>query len=516
LHAAERRALGQVFTPPALANRLAELLDVAAIDGVVLDPACGDGALLVAVAEVRRRAGWPVGRILAGMEGWDRDPEALAGARRALGAWAEAHGASVPPTLHACDALSADGRPGEVLARGGIAAVIANPPYLEAKRMKLVPGLRDRLRADFPELDGAYDLYLAFAVRALALACGGPVALLVPGKILQARYAAGWRAASASRVRALLDLTRMEPRPFAGTGVYPVMLVLGDGGGTRVAHGFTPADVDAPAWRALDPADWAAVGPEGPWFVPFDTWDALRPTLALPRLGSVARFASACSFHAPGLRERFVGADRPDGDAFPYLGGPSRTRQSEVETFRTRWAGWWIRYDQDALRALGNPLPPIGNFMRPKVVVAQHATRVRAVADWDGRWVTKDTYPVGWPVDPRWTVGALTAVLSSTVFTALYNTLFQGVLVGGETYHVLPAFLHQVPVPLDVPDVEAEVRALHAEGPVDGRLWDAVDRRIAAAYGVGERDRQRMIAVHLERVGAERPALCPEVWTVDT
>src|SRR5690606_40893657 len=45
----------------------------------------------------------------------------------------------------------------------GVGAVVANPPYLEAKRMaRAEPGLRERLREAFPELKGAFDLYMAF------------------------------------------------------------------------------------------------------------------------------------------------------------------------------------------------------------------------------------------------------------------------------------------------------------------------------------------------------------------
>jgi hypothetical protein len=103
----------------------------------------------------------------------------------------------------------------------------------------------------------------------------------------------------------------------------------------------------------------------------------------------------------------------------------------------------------------------------------------------------------------------LAAVINSTVFTALYNTIFHGVTVGGETYHYLPAFLHLVPVPemgaVLAEQLENKVRAIQEDSNGNSVAWDELDRIIAAAYGVSETGRQALIAEHLERVGAASP-----------
>lgn len=515
--------IGQVFTPPRLAGLLAGCVDDA--DGVVLDPACGEGALLLAVLDRRLARGMPAARALAELEGWDLDPAAAWRCRRALVTRALDAGGPVPGTLRVfggTDALASDGRPGALLARRapfrrGVAAVIANPPYLEAKHMeRRHPGLRDRLRRQVPGLAGAFDLYLAFCWRALDwVDADGVIALLVPGKVLVGRYAAAFRARvlDDGALVGLLDATRLRPRPFPGTGTYPVVLHLRPGRSAatfHARHAWTWDDLESPlaAAPAMPVAPLRRIGGERPLFAPFpDTWPDLEPLVGLPRFGDVARAVSACSFHRRGLRERFVG-DLPDGDGvFPYLGGASYTRRLEVSPFRIAWAGHRIRYDSAALAALGNPLPDLRRtFLRPKLILVQHAARPIAVADPDGRYVTKDVYPVAWPTDPRWSLEALVAVVNSTVFAALYNTFHQGIVVGGETYHYLPAFLRVVPVPASPPDVDDAVRALHVgDGPVDGAAWDEVDRAVARAYGVSEAARRRMIDVHLRRVGAPAP-----------
>ncbi|MBW1878760.1 MAG: N-6 DNA methylase, partial [Deltaproteobacteria bacterium] len=538
---AARQALGQFFTPPDLATLVAEVAGVGREEQawpspMVLDPACGAGSLLLAVLEVRRKAGWPTGKALAAVEGWDRDPRAAWSCRAALVEWALGQGSGggdLPPlrVFGGIDALSHTGPPGDLLARQGdtprgVGAVVTNPPYLEAKRMGAAePGLRERLRREFPQLSGAFDLYLAFCWRALEqIGEGGAVALVLPNKVLQGRYAARFRrvlvgGGSPVHLDHLVDLARLSPRPFPGTGVYPAILHLvrrpvREVGVHRVVK---PSDlaVRPERWDRVPLEEYARVGGEDPLFVPFETWPDLAPLFALPRFGEVAEVVSTCSFHQRGLRERFVTPQRLEEPSHRYLGGPSRSRRTEVAPFRVRWAGWWIRYDQDELRhRWKNPLPDLHRtFLRPKAILCQHATRLRVVADLEGRFVTKDVYPVAWPTHVGWTLERLVAVLASTVFTALYNTVYQGILVGGETYHYLPAFLKVIPVPpADHPalsGIDPLIRELHQGEGVDLDLWERVDQAVAAAYGVEESARRRMVEVHLHRVGAEAPGAPP-------
>lgn len=517
---ATRTALGQVFTPEPLSRLVAEVSGCGQDQGgdaSLLDPACGAGSLLIAAADARRAEDRETAAVLTALEGWDRDPVAAWACRASLVLWALKR-----PTGPIPGPLRVEVRDALEVRRACFGTILSNPPYLEAKRMgKAAPGLRKQLSGRFPQLRGAFDVYLAFCWAALDwVAPGGRIVLLLPNKVLQGRYAADFRRAllegAGARLTQLVDLARLKPRPFPNASVYPVILRIdrGASSSTYVGRRMTrPADLaDAPRL----PVDHSAVrqiGGEQPLFVPFaETWPDLAPLLSLPRLGSIARIVSTCSFHARGLRERFVTPNRPARHAHPYIGGPSRARRTEIAPFRLRWEGWWITYDQDALRRdFRNPLPDLHTtFLRSKVILCQHAVRVRAWADLEGRYVTKDTYPVAWPTGPHWTVPRLTAVMQSTVFTALYNTFFQGILVGGETYHYLPAFLSMVPVPpgdhAALADADELVLAIQADdGSVDGALWEELDRRVARAYGLSEPARQRMIAVHLARVGAERP-----------
>ncbi|MEZ4321083.1 MAG: N-6 DNA methylase [Myxococcota bacterium] len=498
--AEDRERLGQVFTPPLLARALADLVR-AERPGSVLDPAAGDGSLLLAVADRRVAHGHGTAQVLDALTGWDLDPLATWLCRIALVDWALDHaGGPIPGPLRvSCrDGLGGDER---------FDLVVSNPPYLEAKRMgRAQPGLRERLREAFPELTGAFDLYLAFALESLTRA---PVAgLILPNKVCQGRYAARFRerVTREGRLAGLLDLARVRPRPFRGTGVYPVVLHLERGTTLRAARCETPGEVASPGFAEVSHAALASVGGELPWFVPFDTWPVLAPLFQLPRLGSVARIVTTCSFHKAGLRERFVTPDKPASRAFPYLGGPSRAKQTEIQPFQERWAGWWIAYEQDRLRTEhGNSLPPLAIFQRPKALFNQHDRRMSAWADAQGRFVSKDVYPVAWPEHADWTLSRLVGLFNATVFTALYNTVFQGIVVGGETYHYLPAFLAIVPVPDGRALTELDELVPRMQDAPDGSLWERIDRVVTAAYGLTEADRAELVSTHLTRVGAPAP-----------
>jgi len=480
-----RARLGQVFTPAPVAAALANWTGVAERDRppLVLDPACGDGALLVAALDARRAAGWQVDEAAQAMIGIDKDPSAVVVARAQLVRWAEVHGATTIPEIRCVDALEG---PAAALVGAPVGTLLANPPYLEAKRMGAGAPWVAALRAQEPTLSGAFDLYLAFCVRALAqIDPAGAAGLLLPNKVLVARYAAAFRRMADARVAAVIDAAHVQPRVFPGTGVYPAVVVLrGAPTARRVARVSRPDDWAAPPWQ---PAPAPLAAPDHPWFVPDPTiWPLIRDIQGAHRLGEVATVRSTCSFHARGLRERFVGPERPEGLAFPYLGGPSRAARTEVRPFALAWAGWWIRWDPQTLAALGNSLPPRDVFQQPKVVLCQHGRRMSVWVDADGRFVTKDVYPVAAPAAPDWDVWTLGGVMGSSVFTLWYNQVYHGVTCGSWTYHYLPSWLKGVPVPprVALEGVGALVRRAQGTGEQADRV--AVDRAVALAYGLDE------------------------------
>ena len=215
------KSRGIHYTPPELARFLAELVAsrLALRGGLlrVLDPACGDGALLAALARARPK---PLAGRLS-LVGYETDPAALDQAAQSL--------AGLPiagRTLIERDFLAA-GRADD--GPSGFDAVIANPPYV---RTQVLGAHRaGRLAKQFG-LTGRVDLYYAFALAmAQALRPGGVLGLLVSNRFLSIKSGSALRGMLRSqfRLEAVYDLG--DTKLFAAA-VLPAIIIATKQSGT--------------------------------------------------------------------------------------------------------------------------------------------------------------------------------------------------------------------------------------------------------------------------------------------
>ena len=186
--AKEIKATGAHYTPPELARFLADLaLEEVGAERVVtvLDPACGDGSLLLAIAA--RASENPGQRIQA--VAIDQDPDSVDATRAAL-ASASPETRTVTTTGDFLQlATESFASPGELHfkeAESGslerVDVIIANPPYV---RTQVLGASESRRLAKMLGLTGRVDLYHAF-VRAMAMSLnpGGTLALLCSNRFL--------------------------------------------------------------------------------------------------------------------------------------------------------------------------------------------------------------------------------------------------------------------------------------------------------------------------------------------
>ncbi len=182
---ATRKRNGRHYTPPALAQflarRLLANLPRPDLSGSlrVLDPACGDGELLLSLhREVTARL--PGVRIE--LTGFDTDETALAVARDRAAA------ARIDAMWHPGDFLAESDR----LADNSFDAIITNPPYVRTQQMG---GATARLLAKRFGLRGRIDLAHPFvAVAPRLLRPGGVLGLLCANRFLTTRAGANIRA----------------------------------------------------------------------------------------------------------------------------------------------------------------------------------------------------------------------------------------------------------------------------------------------------------------------------------
>lgn len=184
-----RSARGMYYTPPALANRLLDMVEQVGVDWAtarVLDPACGGGAFLLPVALRIRKAlvssppSHQLISIAQRLRGFDIDPFAAWLAQ----AWLEIALNDLPgprtplrEIVRVCDTLAQE--PDADL----FDLVIGNPPY---GRVQLTPQQRRRFRRSLYGHANLYGVFTDIAMRWTKAA--GVIAYVTPTSFLAGEY----------------------------------------------------------------------------------------------------------------------------------------------------------------------------------------------------------------------------------------------------------------------------------------------------------------------------------------
>lgn len=244
--ASARKRHGRHYTPPALAALLAEraLRGRRPGDGAltVLDPACGDGALLLAVAAAARSAG------LGPLElvGHEVDEDAATAAERRLA------DAGLDARVVRGDFLVAQ----RTMPSGSVDVVLTNPPYVRTQQLGADAA---RLLAREFGLTGRVDLTHPFVVAAARLLRpGGTLALLCSNRFLSTVAGANVRRTLTDgdlRVAEVVDLG--DTRLFTAAVLPAVVVAHRDDAGSPAAVSVPAAYVSA---YAADPPVPAADG----------------------------------------------------------------------------------------------------------------------------------------------------------------------------------------------------------------------------------------------------------------
>jgi N-6 DNA Methylase len=243
-------------------------------DVKVLDPACGAGAFLVHVfdfllAEYRRVGAALDDRVPAGeyarhilrenIYGVDLSAESVQLSKQSLWLGSGINGgmpAELDDTIKCGNSLIEDpavaGRHAfcwpqqfpEIMGAGGFDVIVGNPPYVNARTIPETD--KAYLRQHFPQLRGAFDLYVAFLLRGRQLVKEhGRYGWIVPNKFLVADYARRARDFLAEDSHTtVIDVSTLGV--FSRVGVYPVILL-----GRRGNSGRPAATATAPVSRTV-------------------------------------------------------------------------------------------------------------------------------------------------------------------------------------------------------------------------------------------------------------------------
>ena len=234
-----RAAHGAYYTPPALCERLLDLVEASGVDwsaARVLDPACGGGAFLAPVARrmVESLGRRPTAAALSGIQGrlagFELDPFAAWMAQVFLDATlvelCDGPDIRLEPVVQVCDSLARH-KP-----RDRFDLVIGNPPY---GRVKLSPELRAAYQRS---LFGHANLYGVFTDLALRHARpGGVIAYVTPTSFLSGEYFKALRGLLGREAPPVaIDFISQRKGIFADVLQETMLAVYQQGGGPETGH----------------------------------------------------------------------------------------------------------------------------------------------------------------------------------------------------------------------------------------------------------------------------------------
>jgi SAM-dependent methyltransferase len=438
---AARKLLGAWYTPPDLVdnvvgNVLRGFRPARGRAVRVLDPACGDGRFLFAVAQRLADHGVP-----SELTGCDVDAAALAALAGAV-------------TTIEDDALVHDWKDET------FDIVIGNPPFLSQMAAATTRGGASK-HGGGPYADAAVE-FLALAVR-LARPDGGRVGLVLPQSIVGARDAAPVRAEVARTADLTWSWWAPRQRHF-------------DAAVNVCALGFERTT--AGRRRAVDKEAWTRV-----------VTDRLGIP-ALDRLAGAGTLGQRAGINANFRDEYYalVPAVGEGGD------GPPLVTSGLIDPGVCLWGRRPMRFARRTFMCPRVDLGQLtGRFPRwaerklvPKVLVANQTRILEAVADRQGAWLPGVPVNTITPTNGMATADELAAVVTSPVASVLAWQLAAGTGLSTTTVRVRPALLAQLAWPAG--DLAAATEAL-IDGDVEG-----CGRAVTAAYKIDGRAAEPLMA----------------------
>jgi len=421
-----RRALGAFYTPPDVARRLVDIT----VEGMpgplrVCDPACGDGAFLLAAADALAARGIDHATIARDLLwGCDVDADAAAVARTAVERWG---GASPGDHIRVADGLD------DIGWSGRFDVVVGNPPFLNQLERATVRTNSTRWAVG-PYTDTAF----LFLVAGLDLVRDhGRVMLVQPQSLVAARDAKPIREA----ISAVVGMWTCDERIFdAAVHVCAPLLVRG---------AVQPDHVHRWKGRHVEPARPAVRG---------DTWSRLLvrddepPEIELSTAGRLGDIASATA----GFRQQFYGLaphaiDEAAADErrFPRLVtcgviDPGRCAWGERPL---RFAGRkWLhpridiaRIDEPSLRRW------VDDRLVPKVVLATQTKVLEVAVDPEGI-LLPSTPVIAVHTDDLY---AAAAVLHAPPVSAWAASTYTGVALASDAIKLSARQALDIPLPAD-------------------------------------------------------------------
>ena len=454
-----RSELGAYYTPPALCERLLNMVTDAGVDwrsARVLDPACGGGAFLSPVAKRMvdnlrdGDAATTLESIQRRLHGFELDPFAAWMSQVFLDATLEdlytEAGKRLKPVVGVRNSL--EQKPGHV----SFDLVLGNPPY---GRVTLSPELREKFRRSLFGHANLYGVFTDLALRFTRL--GGVIAYVTPTSFLAGEYFKALRGLLGQEAPPIsIDFINERKGVFAGVLQETLLVVCRRGGDIR--GGKVHFSLPGPDGSIVTEAAGSFSLPKNsgqPWLIPrtrsqsslLRTAGSMRHRLADYGY-KVSTGPLVWNRHKPSLR------DRPAKGRFPLIWAESvrsdgifefrAKKHNHVPFFEPQQNEEWVLTDfpcvllqrttakEQSRRLIAAELPASFIKQHGKVVVENHLNMIRPI---DG----------GHEISPA----ALAALLNTEVIDQLFRCINGSVAVSAYELEALP-----LPAPVEIAEIE--------------------------------------------------------------
>lgn len=360
--------------------------------------------------------------------------------------------------------------------------VVGNPPYIESKIMD--EETKQICIQYFPDAArGHFDVYSCFlSLGTKMLTKSGKLGYIIPNKFLSSHYAKKLREKylSANCISQIVDLSHNDVFQPA---VYPIILIIDNQNPLKTKLKISRAkslndlslETVSHNTKIVKTSNFLETYNRTIFILEDPILDMVNRILEASNLtlGELVRFRWAISFHRKGLREMFV-SKVPRGH-FPvkFLGGKAFGGNREINRYNLNWKGYWIDYDHKKAKSVKNNFPDYEYFKKEKIIICQHALRIRATVDYEG-FACKDIFIIGHLTEKsrelRISLEYILALLNSELYSHLYSNMYSSTEIMGKYLHYLPMYLHDLPV---IKPIERDI--IYLENLVKKRLRQASD-----------------------------------------
>ena len=357
--------------------------------------------------------------------------------------------------------------------KDGFDFVVGNPPYLEAKKMD--KKTKKLCSETCPSIaSGAFDLFVCFIDKGLRLLKnGGKLGYIFPNKFLIANYAKKMREELLYKytIKEIIDVSECEV--FENVSVYPVVFIAENKKPQNniiktaekinsikelESKNFITNEIKQDVYKRDDFVFFILPSDKGQ--------NALLMKLLSDQYKTLDNYLNikwTISFHASGLREKFLFPEKPRSEfAKKIIGGKSFAGNDDINRYNLKWGGWWIDYNEELARKQKNQLPPKSLFEQEKLIICQNSLRLRATYD-DKNYYCKDTFFVAYLDDELkkdYNIKFFLALLNSKLLHYYYANIYKGTHIAGGYLHYLIGYLYSMPIAIPTKKQQSEIVAL--------------------------------------------------------